>query len=92
MRLRWGSVAKREMGLSGGSMEMTLHFRVEQMGGNDATDSVREARQKSRVQRKKTILLEVHTTLCGHIYFLSPPLRDPASSSLSPKTDRANDA
>ena len=37
-------MAEREMGLSGGGMEMTLHFRVEQMGGNDATDSVREAK------------------------------------------------
>lgn len=68
---RWDTVAEKEMGLSGGGMEMTLHFQVEQMGGNDATDSVREARQKSRAQRKKTILLEVHTTLHGHIYFLS---------------------
>lgn len=63
MRVRWDSVAEREMGLSGGSMEMILHFQVEQMGGNDATDSVREARQKSRVQRKKTILLGVHLLL-----------------------------
>jgi len=94
-RVRWDTVAEKEMGLSGGGMEMTLHFRVEQMGGNDATDSVREARQKSRAQRKKTILLGVLTTLHGHIYFLSPPLdsgRDPVSSSLSPKTDIANDA
>ena len=68
---RWDTVAEKEMGLSGGGMEMTLHCQVEQMGGNDATDSVREARQKSRAQRKKTILLEVHTTLHGHIYFLS---------------------
>ena len=73
MRAGWDTVAEREIGLSQGGMEMTLHFRVEQMGGNDATDSTREARQKSRVQRKKTILLEVHTTLDGHTYFLSPP-------------------
>ena len=74
VRVRWDSVAEREMRLSGGSMEMTLHFEVEQMGGNDAADSVREARQKSKVQRKNTILLGVHTTLRDHIYFLSPPL------------------
>lgn len=91
MRAGWDTVAEREIGLSQGGMEMTLHFRVEQMGGNDATDSIREARQKSRVQRKKTILLEVHTTLDGHTYFPSPPLdsgRDPLLLSV-PRNGRS---